>query len=158
MALKSDGTVKAGDDNDQQAVGIGKDDRLFASPQDVIGLANVRRVAADVSSSAALDKTGNLWVWGANGRGQLGNGHQDIRGTPPRAGDDTYCAVGAGMLYSLALRADGLAWSFGLNFSGQLGDGGYAHQNSPVGVVEAADKIPPLSSLHSVCWVRHHGA
>ncbi|OYT93925.1 MAG: RCC1 repeat-containing protein [Burkholderiales bacterium PBB3] len=125
LALKTDGTVKAWGDNDEQAVGNGKDDRLFTSPQDVVGLSNVRRVAAGGSSSAALDTTGKLWVWGSNLRGQLAIA-EDIYRTnrpTPALGLPPLAEVSVGSDHMLGLDLQGRVWVWGSNGRGQLGDG-----------------------------------
>ena len=46
LALMADGSVKAWGDNDELAIGNGRDERLFTSPQNVTGLPAIRRVAA----------------------------------------------------------------------------------------------------------------
>ena len=161
MALDTQGRVWAWGDNGYKQVATSNEDQVKV-PIQVQGLPAIKSLAASYFSSLALGVDGSLWAWGEGNEGQLGNGQQEIRATPVRAGDDTYTAVGAGVLHSLALRADGLAWGFGLNFSGQLGDGSYANQNTPTGVVDpalgrffdldtavvntpvAANKIPPF--------------
>jgi hypothetical protein len=128
----------------------------------VTGLPRIRKIAASYFGSLALGTDGSLWTWGLGHEGQLGDGTQDTRSQPARAGTDTYVAIGGGVMHHLALRADGLTWAFGLNYSGQLGDGGYANQNTPIAVVDpsltrffdadpsvintpvAATKIPPF--------------
>ena len=125
LALKSDGTVKAWGDNDELAVGNGKDDRLFTSPQDVIGLVNVRRVAAGGSSSAALDTAGKLWVWGTNLRGQLAIAPDVYRTNrpTPALGLPPLAEVSVGAEHMLGLDLQGRVWVWGSNGRGQLGDG-----------------------------------
>ena len=161
MALDAQGRVWAWGDNGYLQVGP-TDETQVKVPLLVTGLPPIKRIAASAFGSLALATDGSLWTWGHGHEGQLGDGTQESRAQPARAGSDTYVAIGAGVMHHLALRADGLAWSFGLNYSGQLGDGGFANQNTPVGVVDpslarffdvdnstansavAASKVPPF--------------
>lgn len=80
------------------------------------------RLAAGNSHSVALDAAGNIWSWGANYAGQLGN-----RTTEPSAraaavlGLSGATAVSAGTGQSLALKADGTVWAWGQNALGYSG-------------------------------------
>lgn len=125
LALQADGTVKAWGDNDDSAVGNGKDDRLFTSPQAVTGLPLIRKVAAGGSSSAALDITGKLWVWGANLRGQLAISEDIFRTNRPAQalGLPPLADISAGSEHMLGLDLQGRVWVWGANGRGQLGDG-----------------------------------
>ncbi len=125
LALQADGTVKAWGDNDDLAVGNGKDDRLFTSPQHVTGLPAIRRIAAGGSSSAALDTTGKLWVWGANLRGQLAIAEDIFRTNRPAQalGLPPLADVSLGSEHMLGLDLQGRVWVWGANGRGQLGDG-----------------------------------
>ena len=125
LALRADGTVKAWGDNDELAVGNGKDERLFTSPQDVVDLPRARRVAAGGSSSAALDTTGKLWVWGANLRGQLAIAEDVYRTNrpTPALGLPPLAEVSVGAEHMLGLDLQGRVWVWGSNGRGQLGDG-----------------------------------
>ncbi|OYU43253.1 MAG: RCC1 repeat-containing protein, partial [Burkholderiales bacterium PBB4] len=124
LALMADGSVKAWGDNDELAVGNGKDDRLFTTPQAVIGLPAIRRVAAGGSSSAALDTTGKLWGWGANLRGQLAIAEDiyRINRPTPALGLPPLAEVSVGSEHMLGLDLQGRVWVWGANGRGQLGD------------------------------------
>ena len=70
-----------------------------------------------------IDKEGSLWVWGNNGKGQLGNGTITLQTTPQKvAGLSGVAAVGGGLSHTLVLTRDGKLYACGLNASGQLGD------------------------------------
>ncbi len=67
---------------------------------------------------------GALWCWGANSRGQLGNGTSTGSLRPRRAGaDETWVKVRTGTAHSCALKADGSIWCWGSNADGELGQG-----------------------------------
>jgi len=87
-------------------------------------------IAAGGSHSLALDVDGNVWAWGYNGFGQVGDGSTtksnrlypvkviDVNGTALRI-----VKIAAGGSHSLALDSDGHVWSWGYNYFGQLGNG-----------------------------------
>lgn len=86
-------------------------------------------VAAGYHHSFAVTTTGELWTWGANASGQLGNGAaSETVGVPVRVGvGETlwgdWVMVSGGLNHSAGIRADGTLWTWGGNFYGQLGLG-----------------------------------
>lgn len=85
-------------------------------------LSNVIAVAAGTYHSLALDKDGNIWAWGANYYGQLGDGTTIQRHTAVKVIDLTGVKlIAAGGSHSLAMKDDGTVWAWGLNDVGQLG-------------------------------------
>ena len=79
--------------------------------------------------SLAIGSDGNLYSWGYNNSGQLGNGTTDSsrHGTPSKvampAGVTKFTQISAGNDHSLALDSDGNLYSWGYNMYGQLGKG-----------------------------------
>ena len=107
-----------------------------ASPSHVKGpmsdslLVPVKALAAGRSHSLALTVDGKVWAWGANAKGQLGDGTKKNQTTPVQVkgqGGDGFLskivAIAAGGAHSLALNASGKLWAWGDNAEGQLGDG-----------------------------------
>ncbi|WP_445339873.1 RCC1 domain-containing protein [Bifidobacterium sp. ESL0825] len=92
------------------------------------------QVSAGVYHSLALGSDGNVYAWGNNGNGQLGDGTSSSRNTPVRVktpdrstypdlpADITYLQVSAGVDHSLAVGSDGYAWAWGCNLYGNLGN------------------------------------
>lgn len=77
--------------------------------------------------TAAVGSDGNVWAWGDNPQGQIGNGtqHQDAL-VPARVqlpAGIRAVAVSAGGQHTLALGNDGNLYGWGSNSSGQLGLG-----------------------------------
>jgi len=98
-------------------------------------------IGAGQSAALIVDSNGEVFGWGSNGRGQLGNGNTISQGTvvqtlgPGGVGVlDNIVAVDTGQDHSLALKSDGTVFSFGRNSLGQLGDGTNTDRNTPVQV------------------------
>nr|WP_232347263.1 InlB B-repeat-containing protein [Bifidobacterium sp. W8110] len=104
------------------------------------------QVSAGTNHSLALGSDGNVYAWGYNGNGLLGDGTSSSRYTPVRVktpdrstypdlpADFTYLQVSAGYAHSLALGSDGNVYAWGSNYYGQLGDGTSSNRTAPVRV------------------------
>lgn len=73
-----------------------------------------------------LGSVGSVWIWGSNGRGQLGTGtrtHSDVpvRVRVPRG--VSFVKVSSGGYASYAIDQSGRLWAWGDNRNGQLGTG-----------------------------------
>ncbi len=78
-------------------------------------------------------RNGQLWAWGRNDNGQLGDGTTTNKNTPVQIGTaDNWICVTAGAYHSLGIQADGSLWGWGSNNSGQLGDGTTTFRSAPV--------------------------
>lgn len=91
-------------------------------------------------SHVLIVKSGEVWSWGSNGSGQLGDASTTNRLAPVKvtlpAHSPAYVptSVAAGDSHSLALTSDGTLLAWGSNASGQLGVGYPANASAPVQV------------------------
>ncbi len=84
LAIDKYGNVWTWGNNEYGQLGNGLAENKYFSPQKVEGLGNIVAVAGGDGHSIALDKEGQLWVWGNNESGQLGNGTEENSYRPIR--------------------------------------------------------------------------
>ena len=146
LAVGSDGYVYAWGNNESGQLGNGSSGGYSTVPLRVIdpndprsGLTAVQ-VSAGYYHSLALDARGNIWAWGFNQFGELGNGNNINSAIPtlaqyPRdAGTVTAIQVSGGFHHTAAIDTKGNTWSWGWNWFGQLGNGNNINSAIPVPV------------------------
>lgn len=75
----------------------------------------------------------NVFTWGSNSAGQLGDGREIERSLPaPVPGLSGITAISAGDQFNIAVAADGSLRAWGRNIKGQLGDGTIENRAAPV--------------------------
>jgi alpha-tubulin suppressor-like RCC1 family protein len=92
------------------------------------------RVSAGNCHTAAIKTSGQLWAWGLNGCGRLGDGTGTSRCSPVReiCSATDWCQVSAGCYHTAAIKTSGQLWAWGINRCGRLGDGTITDRCSPV--------------------------
>lgn len=144
LALDRDGNIWAWGKNEFGQLGFSPPappelPRQSSAVKIQTGPGNVAAVSAGLGFSLALDRNADVWAWGGNWQGQLGDGTKEddtpgngtIEGkaNPQRvkksaAEADTLGgvrAISAGRFHGLALDRDGKVWAWGDNQSGTLG-------------------------------------
>ena len=109
--------------------GLGSDGQLGAAgapsaqptPVSVVGLANVKAIAAGGAHTCAVRHDGVLLCWGDNRFGQLGTGDLTSRNVPAQSLIDDIVDVSAGAQHTCARTSAGVVWCWGANRDGQLG-------------------------------------
>jgi alpha-tubulin suppressor-like RCC1 family protein len=106
-------------------------------------------VSAGEFHSIALDSNGNVWTWGRNSEGQLGDSTYINRLIPKKIeGFDSIIQISADRLSSYALKKDGTLWSWGYNQNGQLGLGDTNRYNYPQQInIEIIKKISSYGGI-----------
>jgi len=74
------------------------------------------QVAAGIKHSLVIDEFGNLWAWGDNEHGQLGDGDYSGKFIPQRIGlGIKFKSISTGLYHSLAIDSTGQLWAWGNN-------------------------------------------
>jgi len=110
----------------------------------------VQMIAAGSGHTCAVLSTRELFCWGANAHGQLGNGNNLDSASPVKINVANVSAVATGgrpddkgLAHTCALVADGGLFCWGANGSGQLGTGDQQDVNQPLltPVVASAKRV-----------------
>jgi alpha-tubulin suppressor-like RCC1 family protein len=157
-----DGRVLCTGDDQHGQLGRGRIDVLDTSSSPVVGIDDAVSICAGALTSCAVRRSGELWCWGWNIRGQLGpqraeDGSALYRSpTPlraPDAGDSVACTIGPE--HACAIRASGTVRCWGPPSFGQLG----ADTTANVAEVEGLGDVVELTSgEHHVCARTSDGA
>ena len=89
----------------------------------------------DVFVPADAFREGNLWTWGDDYYGQLGNNTSATQRSIPVttfAGGTNWKQVAGGYNHTAAIKTDGTLWTWGSNSNGQLGDNTTTQRSIPV--------------------------
>ena len=149
LALRNDGTVWAWGANSAGQLGDKTTTARLVPVQVAITCSvvgeTVTAIAANGEHSLALCRNGEIWAWGNNAVGQLGDTTTINRPTPQRVGLlSGAVAIAAGTAHSAAIWNDGSAQTWGGNWQGQVGDGTQVAKSSPVPI--PAGGTTPLSA------------
>ncbi len=111
-------------------------------------------------SPCALATNGDVYCWGNNGSGQLGDSSTVERTTPVRArapSGVTFVQVDAGYSHTCAVTASGAAYCWGANYSGQLGDSTTESRSAPTPVHGSLQFAGVTSGGYHSCGVTTTG-
>ena len=75
---------------------------------------------------------GDLWVWGDNVNGQLGQNNTTSQSSPIQLPGNNWKAVSGGWYTQLGVKDDGTLWAWGENGAGELGQNNTTKYSSPV--------------------------
>jgi alpha-tubulin suppressor-like RCC1 family protein len=143
VAVGLDGRLWAWGQNTSRQLGDNTSISYRATPTLIAGVPSMVAVAAGTSHSLALSSTGEVFGWGGNGSGQVGNGTQATANVPVLiSGLTDVVGIAAGDTHSLAWTASGALYAWGGNGNSQLGDGTTTMRTSPVliaGITGVAD-------------------
>jgi alpha-tubulin suppressor-like RCC1 family protein len=134
MAIDSFGNVWDWGRNQFGELGNGRHKNSPNIAVRAIGPTNVVSIGEGDDFAAAVDKTGNLWVWGWNAQHQLCLSGVRNTALPMEITGLGAAAVSGGGSHLLILLANGTVDACGLNSSGQLGNGTFHNSSSPVPV------------------------
>ncbi len=142
VVLDDAGNVWTWGDNEMGQLGdgttVGQSQRKPMEVSKKTGLGKVTQIAAGEKHTVALDDEGNVWTWGYNEMGQLGDGTTEHKSKPVAVSKETglgkVTQIAAGVYHTVALDDEGNVWTWGSNRNGQLGDGTTEYKSKPVAV------------------------
>jgi alpha-tubulin suppressor-like RCC1 family protein len=152
MAAPAPGVPWTWGSNDYGQLGNGSTSSSPSGPAAVKGPAGAGQLDGVVDEDGgreheiALTSTGDVYTWGSDQEGQLGddpikaNKSLPTRITVP-CSSGTVTAVAAGHNSSVALCGDGSVYDWGLNTDGQLGDGTRTTRTTPVKVASVTTAV-----------------
>lgn len=130
MALSTTGVLWTWGSNEFGQLGDGTTVANRNTPIRVFTLTSVVNIGAGANHSLATQMIGNVWAWGLNSSGQLGDGTKINRNRPVQTigssetgGLNNIKSVSGGMSYSVALDSYGHIYNWGSNSYGALGSG-----------------------------------
>ena len=122
LAIKNDGTLWA---MGQNATGqLGDNSNIYRSSPVQIGSESnwvTGSMSADYRGNSAINSNGELFVWGYNNTGTLGQNDRTNRSSPTQVPGTTWRYVSAAGDGIFATKTDGTLWAWGSNTYGQLG-------------------------------------
>jgi alpha-tubulin suppressor-like RCC1 family protein len=150
LSLDSTGTVWAWGYNNKGQIGDTTSTTRL-SPVKVTGgeqggtyLTDITAIYAGSNHNLALDSSGNIWSWGDNTAGQLGNNDTTLSKTPVQVHPSSdFAAIAAGSAHSLAIDSSGDVWAWGDNTYGELGIGSTISKRVPT-------RITSISGMASI--------
>jgi alpha-tubulin suppressor-like RCC1 family protein len=170
FAVKNDGSLWVWGSNQYGARGDGSSGDTLTVPVQVplpAGVTTPSRlgkhaVAVGAGVYAAIDTEGQVWTWGVNWNGRLGDGTTTSRYTPARvkrsAAPNDYLtgvvSIAAGGGTIAAVDADSNVWTWGAGTTGALGNGFTTDTAYPVQVMTAGANnqgVPLLGITHAAC-------
>ena len=132
------------------------------TPSSVVLPLRRRPLASGSESSCAVDTHGDVWCWGDDRYGALGDGPPTASSGPVRVLlNEPAVSVDVGGAYACALTSTGDVWCWGRNYGGQLGDRTYENSSLPVrvqGIPSVVDIAATnggntcVLSLHAEIW------
>lgn len=168
FAVKHDGSLWVWGSNQYGARGDGSSGDSLTTPVQVPIPARIttpsRRgkhaVAVGVGVYAVADTEGQVWTWGVNWNGRLGDGTTTPRYTPARVQKSSVpgdyltgiVSIAAGGGTIAALDAEGVVWTWGAGANGRLGNGFTDDSGYAVQVLQAGNNntTTPLAGISEV--------
>lgn len=107
--------------------------------------------SVNASHFGAITTSGNLYMWGSNQYGKIGNNDTNNVISPIQIGTETtWTKVATGRRTTIASKSDGTLWGWGKNYyEGMVGDNTIIHRSSPVVIMTAGSTWSSVSTGYS---------
>jgi alpha-tubulin suppressor-like RCC1 family protein len=122
--------------NELGQLGIGTTSVSEPHPVRVNSGGRWRDIQSGAAHTCAINRSGRVFCWGTNFRGELGDGTKTQRTSPTAVSSTlTFTQLSTGRSHSCAVTDGGLAYCWGDGDRGQLGDGTRTLRTRPVKVL-----------------------
>jgi len=136
LGIKTDGTLWGWGINFCGNNGDGTSTPRSSPVQEISSSTNWAQVSAGNYKTNALNNLGQIFSFGYNANGELGNGIVNFGITPSPSQEFTsstnWCGVDSGFCHVSAVKSDGTLWGWGKGDCGAIGDGTTIGRCSPV--------------------------
>lgn len=153
LAIDTNGNLYSWGDNKNGQLGVGLSIAKSSQPMPLLPNVKFSSVSAGQQFSVAIDVDGNIWAWGINENGEIGNGEMGggdyvniTRQTTPVKVSENIKFIGAdaGKTHVIAYDEEGNLWGWGNNFDGQLGVEGISYYSVPA-IISSEYKVAKVS-------------
>ena len=108
--------------------------------------------------TCAINTDGQLYCWGWNFYGQIGDGTTTNKHSPTRIGvDSDWTSVSSGSNHTCAIKEGGELYCWGVNGNGRLGDGSVTQRNTPTRIGTDADWSIITAGWEFSCGIKTSG-
>jgi alpha-tubulin suppressor-like RCC1 family protein len=135
LAIKTTGEIWGWGNNCCGSLGDGTTVAKCSPIREICSATDWCQVSGPFSASGAIKTSGELWSWGNNNCGRLGDGTSITRCSPVRefCSATNWCQIAAGgACHHVAIKTSGELWAWGRNNCGTIGDGTTTSRCSPV--------------------------
>ncbi len=154
--LRVDGSLWCWGANPAGQLGIGRELGNQTTPQRVGLNSDWIAVYTKVRFNCAINAAHELFCWGDNSNGQLGQGDTTDRATPmPTAPERRWQSIAPGPLHACGITDAHELFCWGDNTYGQLGIGSYDQARAPVQVGSGTDWATATSGFAHSCATTH---
>lgn len=153
LYVSTEGSVFGEGNNQYSQLGTTSDVPTRTQRVKVAMPTKVKKIAAGMAHTVAIDEKDDLYTWGRNDAGQLGHGNINKYESPTRVASISKVRdVAAGNCHTACVDHGGDVYTWGYNDKGQLGHGNTNTCNSPMRV-SALKNIRKIEAGtdHTVC-------
>jgi alpha-tubulin suppressor-like RCC1 family protein len=134
IAIKTSGQLWAWGSNTESRLGDGTETNSCSPIREFCSATDWCQASSGLYHSIAIKTSGQIWGWGRNTSGQLGDGTYMNKCSPVReiCSATDWCQVSGGGNHSAAVKTSNQIWAWGNNNCGRLGNGATINSCSPV--------------------------
>jgi len=131
IGIKDNGSLWAWGYNNYGQLGQNNINISRSSPVQIGSSVDWKQVSATTSGAAAINANNQLYVWGYNSYGEMGQNNTAHYSSPVQVAG-SWLMVSGGHHYFLGIKTDRTLHAWGYNSSGRLGNNSVANKSNPV--------------------------